>query len=80
MISERQCFEVPPDKVAASEALMEELQVGANVTPRQLARVAGKIMAISLAVSRALLHSRLVGQAAAGKASWDEAPGPPEAF
>ncbi|KXZ41475.1 hypothetical protein GPECTOR_446g335 [Gonium pectorale] len=75
-------FEVPPDKV---EALVEQVRVMAqspagSITKRDVARVAGRIMAMSPAVATAPLHARVVGRALAGVASWDEAVGDAASF
>ena len=68
-----QAYEVPADKVAGLAGLVAELRAAPEVGMRQVARVAGKIMSMSLAVAMAPLHSRLVGLALRGKASWDAA-------
>lgn len=73
----RQAFEVPEGKVAAFAALLEQLRAAPKVSMRQVAQVAGKIMSMSIAVSRAPLHARVVGRALAGVTSWEEAVGSP---
>ncbi|KXZ50413.1 hypothetical protein GPECTOR_16g587 [Gonium pectorale] len=79
--SERLCFRVPDDKVAGLRALIAACSApSAVLTPRQAARIAGKIMSLSLAVALAPLYSRLLSRAVAGHVSWDEAVGDPSAF
>ncbi len=80
--SETQTLAVPEDKVEALERLVQTLEARAPgaVTHRNVAQVAGKIMSMTLAVAMAPLHARVVGQALAHKASWDEAVGDPVAF
>ncbi len=75
--SQQLAFVVPDDKVAALTKLVEGLEGAPQVTARDIARVAGKIMSLSPAVARAPLHSRLVGLALHGKVGWDEAVGSP---
>ncbi|KXZ45875.1 hypothetical protein GPECTOR_49g459 [Gonium pectorale] len=70
-----QSLRVPDDKVAALGQLVEEYDRRAQLTPRDIAKLAGKIMSMSLAVQLAPLHGRLVAQALASKVSWDEAMG-----
>ncbi|KXZ40999.1 hypothetical protein GPECTOR_1018g286 [Gonium pectorale] len=77
-----EAFEVPPEKV---EALAEQVRALAqapagSITRREVARVAGRIMAMSPAVATAPLHARVVGRALAGSASWDAAVGDAESF
>lgn len=67
----QQLFEVPADKVADFARLVDQL-LGGSTDARTVARVAGKMMAMSKAIATAPLHSRLVAAAAVGRASWDE--------
>ncbi|GIL93327.1 hypothetical protein Vretimale_19753 [Volvox reticuliferus] len=82
--AEKQALKVPEDKVQGLVALVVglETQVGAGepISYRQVAQVAGKIMAMSPAVSLAPLHARVVGQALVGKAAWDAALPDPSMF
>ena len=71
--ADRQAFEVPPDKVAALERLVVELSSEKGVTKRQLAQLAGRVVSMALAVSRAPLHSRMVARAMVGLEDWDTA-------
>ncbi|KXZ42533.1 hypothetical protein GPECTOR_138g664 [Gonium pectorale] len=82
--AEKQVLRVPEPKVEALTALVaqmeEEVAAGAPITHRQVARVAGKIMAMSPAVSLAPLHARMISLALVGKESWDAAVGDPSTF
>ena len=80
--SENQTLSVPEDKVEALDRFVRQLEEAppSSVTYRQVAQVAGKIMAMSPAVSLAPLHARVVGLALAGRESWDDAVGDPGFF
>lgn len=79
----RRVFRVPEDKVGALQSLVGRAKQAAalgTLTFRDLARVVGKIFSLSLAVSLAPLHARLVALALTGKVDWAAAvPDPEEA-
>ncbi|GLC46806.1 hypothetical protein PLESTM_001928300 [Pleodorina starrii] len=68
-----QAFRVPQEKIDALAALVQQLSVQAAVTVRELARLVGKMVAMSPAVGPAPLHSRLIARALKGHGGWDEA-------
>ena len=80
--TEREAFEVPEDKVRQLEDTVANLEAAGPgaITAREVARLAGRIMALSLAVATAPLHARVVGRALAGAVDWDEAVGDPATF
>jgi hypothetical protein len=69
--AEAQAFRVPEDKITAFSELLDRL-AGQPLTARQAAQVAGKIVAMTLAVTTAPLYARLVLQVARGM-DWDTA-------
>jgi hypothetical protein len=75
-----QQFQVSESKMSKVQAVLEELATAETVTPRLLARVAGKVIAMGPAVLPASLYSRPFFQAIQGKLSWDVVfPNPEEA-
>jgi hypothetical protein len=75
-----QQFRVSESKMGKVRAVLDELAAAESVTPRLLARVAGKIIAMGPAVLPASLYSRPLFQAIQGKLSWDYVfPNPEEA-
>lgn len=65
-------FRVSETKLVKVRAVLSELASAQTVTPRLLARVAGKIIAMGPAVLPASLYSRPLFQAIQGKLSWDQ--------
>jgi hypothetical protein len=75
-----QQFRVADSKLDKVKSVLSELISSETVTPRLLARVAGKIISMSPAVLPASLYSRPFFQAIQGKLSWDDIfPTPEEA-
>nr|AAM94957.1 reverse transcriptase [Volvox carteri f. nagariensis] len=68
--AEAQAFRVPDDKLARFRALLTQLE-GERLTARQVAQVAGKIIAMTPAVTTAPLYARMVWRVARDVA-WDE--------
>jgi hypothetical protein len=66
-----QQFRVSDAKLAKVQAVLTELANAETVTPRLLARLAGKVIAMGPAVLPASLYSRPLFQAIQGKLSWD---------
>lgn len=64
-------FKVSAGKLAKVKAVLTELINTAEVSPRLLAKVAGKIIAMGPAVLPASLYSRPLFQAMQGRISWD---------
>ena len=64
-------FRVSEAKLAKVKAVLSELIDSAEVSPRLLAKVAGKIIAMGPAVLPASLYSRPLFQAMQGRISWD---------
>lgn len=68
----QQQFRVSETKQAKVRATLDELIGADKVTPRLLAKVAGRIIAMEPAVLPASLYSRPLFQAIQGKLSWDQ--------
>lgn len=66
-----QQFRVSEGKTAKVQVVLQELMTAETVTPRLLARAAGKIIALGPAVLPASLFSRPLFQAMKGKLLWD---------
>lgn len=73
-----QQFRVSETKLAKVRTVLSELMGADSVTPRMLAKVAGKIIAMGPAVLPASLYSRPLFQALQGKLSWDQIFATPE--
>jgi hypothetical protein len=73
IVSSEEIFQVSDEKMRklVKLALMKFLEQ-AEVTPRQLAAIAGKLISLSPAILLASLYSRSFYEAIQGKASWDE--------
>jgi hypothetical protein len=67
-----QQFRVSEAKLTKVREVLRELMAAATVTPRLLAKAAGKIIAMGPAVLPASLYSRPLFQALQGKLSWDQ--------
>jgi hypothetical protein len=67
-----QQFKVSDAKMEKVRSTLSELLEARTVTPRMLAKVAGRIIATSPAVLPASLYSRPLFQAPQGKLSWDQ--------
>ena len=65
-------FRVPEDKVAAFQQLVADTAGAESVTPRMVARLAGKMQAMALAVDLAPLMSQSIHKALSGAMGWDE--------
>jgi hypothetical protein len=70
--SEDQSFKVGESKMAKLKQLLEETIARPDTSPRKVAELAGKILAVSPAVLPAALYSRSFYAALKGKSSWDE--------
>jgi hypothetical protein len=68
----QQLFEVPPPKAADFEAKVAAVAAAGGASARQVACLAGKMMAMSLAVTLAPLFSRAVHKAWEGRLAWDQ--------
>jgi hypothetical protein len=79
--TQKQEFQVSETKLVKQlEATLKELAQAETVTPRLLAKVAGRVIAMGPAVRPASLYSRPLFQAIRGKISWDDVfPTPEEA-
>lgn len=77
--SREQRFTVTPSKLAKVALALKELLEAPAITPRKLAAVAGKLMALSPAMIPASLYSRPLFEAIKGKISWDDVFPSPEA-
>jgi hypothetical protein len=64
-------FKVAPSKLAKIKAVLHEAIEKGATTNRELAALAGKLVALSPAVLPALLFSRAIFQAMKGQDSWD---------
>jgi hypothetical protein len=73
-----QQFRVLDAKLEKVRAVMSELVEAETITPRLLAKVAGKVIAMSPAVLPASLYSRPFFQAIQRKISWDQVFATPE--
>ena len=69
---EAQAFFVPEPKVEMLRREVEELVSQETCTNRQVARVAGRLMALSLAVKLSPLLARAIGKARMTGAGWDD--------
>ena len=69
---EAQAFFVPEHKVERFKREVEELVSQETCTNRQVARVAGRLMALSLAVHLSPLLARAIGKARMMGAGWDD--------
>jgi hypothetical protein len=69
--SRAESFTVADTKLAKVAAALQELLETPTVSPRQLASVAGKLIALSPAMIPASLYSRPLFEAIRGKISWD---------
>ena len=67
-----QKFEFPEEKKRDLLTLIEETVNSSTVSNRQLAKVAGTLIAAAPAIQLAPLFARAVYQAMTGKSSWDE--------
>ena len=67
-----QRFTVAPAKMDKLRSALQALLDATDVTPRELAKVAGKIISVSPAVLPAALYSRPLFAAIQGKLTWDD--------
>ncbi|GAQ91453.1 Reverse transcriptase [Klebsormidium nitens] len=74
-----QRFAVAPAKMEKLRAALRGLAESADVTPRELAKVAGKVISVSPAVLPASLYSRPFFAAIQGKLTWDDVFSTPQA-
>jgi hypothetical protein len=70
--SEDQSFKVGESNIQKLKQLLEETIARPQTSPRKVAEIAGKILAVSPAVLPAALYSRGFYSALKGKSSWDE--------
>jgi hypothetical protein len=70
--SQDQSFRVGESKIIKLKQLLEETIARPESSPRKVAELAGKILAVSPAVMPAALFSRGFYSALKGKSSWDE--------
>jgi hypothetical protein len=70
--SENQSFKVGESKIQKIKKVLEEAIARPDTSPRKLAELAGKIIAVSPAVLPAALFSRSFYLALKGKTSWDQ--------
>jgi hypothetical protein len=76
----RETFKVEPSKLDKIKEFLQEVIAQPSVSNRELASLAGKLVALSPAVLPALLFSRSIFQAMTGQESWDmHFPNRPEA-
>jgi hypothetical protein len=69
--SRSESFTVAQSKLDKVASALRELLAAHTVTPRQLASVAGKLIALSPAITAASLYSRPLFEAIKGTISWD---------
>lgn len=73
-------FRIPPEKERALEAQIQQLLARPHVSDRDIARVAGTVMALSPALDLAPLAARGLMKAMQGVLGWDELYPSPEAM